>query len=152
MKKNGKNNGSRGSFRELADRFKGNFLITASLFLLLFPSSPSVLCIAPGSHVAIEDMTAPCCAPSGISAQSGRHPDAGFDGAENCNSCQDFLLMSNGQGLLLQSNKLITTNPLADECLETLLSANISLLLCLPVAIASADVPALTYLPVPLRC
>jgi hypothetical protein len=152
MKKNGKNNGPRGDFRESAIRYKGEILIIASIFLLLFSRSPSVLCIAPGSHMAIEDMNAPCCAPSDISAQSGRHPDAGFDGSDNCYNCQDFLLMSNGQGLFSQSNKLTATNPLADESFETYLSEDISASLFRLITIANNDAPALTYLPLPLRC
>ena len=78
-------------FRELAARSRNNAVAFIVIVLLLFPSSPSVLCVSPGNHVAFEDINALCYMSSGISDLSGRQPDTGFNGSGSCKNCTDFL-------------------------------------------------------------
>ncbi len=117
--------------------------------LLLFPSSPSVLCIAPGKHVAIEDANAPCCVSSAVSLRSTNQPNAGFDRPGGCNNCTDLFLASNGNGVLSLSAKVVTASQNDGECLDTCLSADLSALLG---KIGSTDPLTQAPTPVPLRC
>ena len=139
-------------FRELAARSRNNAVAFIVIVLLLFPSSPSVLCVSPGNHVAFEDINALCYMSSGISDLSGRQPDTGFNGSGSCKNCTDFFLMSNGPGILSQSRKLAPTSSLADECLGTCLSAAISVSLCRSGIIGNIDTPISVYSSIPLRC
>jgi hypothetical protein len=142
----------KGEVRELVDRFRGNVGAVVAVILLLFPSSASVLCIAPGGHIAIEDINAPCCTPFGISTPAGCQPDNGFNAPSICHNCTDFFLTPNGRGALSESYDHAAASPLADECLDNHISAGTSLSLCRSDALTNIDAPIPVSSSVPLRC
>ncbi len=98
-----KDDSMKGGFRERAARFSGRGMVIVSFAVLLFPSLPSVLCIAPGSHVAIEIMNAPCCSRSAVSSPYVNPADGGIAPAGDCRNCTDLLIMPNGRGVRLDS-------------------------------------------------
>jgi hypothetical protein len=132
--------------------FKGNAAALVFAVLLLFPSSASVLCIAPGNHISIEDINAPCCASSSISAQSGRQTNSGFNGLVNCQNCTDFFLTPNGREVIPPSNNLAASRQIADACLENLLSKDVPVSLFRSGSIGIVDAPIPICSSVPLRC
>jgi len=122
------------------------------IVLLVFPSSSSVLCIAPGSHVAIEDINSLCCVSSDISRPSGSQPHNELSGPSSCNNCTDLFLASNGREVLPQSGNLSAAGQVDEVCLETCLSADISVSLRRSDKIGSAYSPVPVCSSVPLRC
>jgi len=135
----------------LIDRFRGKMVTLVAVILLPLPSSASVLCIAPGGHVAIEDINAACCAHSAMSPRSGNLPKGGFDEPGNCQDCTDLFMTPNGRGAIL------------DSCIEVApdLMAHATPIKHLPPPPLSArrsgthkkiDAPPLGSCPAPLRC
>jgi hypothetical protein len=139
-------------FGGLAGQIRGNALGLFVVVLLQVPGLSSVLCIAPGSHVAIEDITALCCVSSAISLPSSNHSDNGFDRPGSCKNCTDLFLASNGSGILPQSGNLRTAGPFDAECMEPCLSSDTSVLQGRSVKIWSTDVPISACSSLPLRC
>lgn len=137
---------------KLADQIRRNALGFLVIVLLLFPSSFSVLCIAPGGHVAIEDINALCCVSPVISLPSGSQLDAVFDGPGGCDNCTDLFLASNRSAVLTQSANLVASSPSDAECLDTYLSADISVSQCRSGKIGSIAVLIPVYSSIPLRC
>jgi len=138
--------------RQLAGRFGGNGLTIIAIIVLLFPSSASVLCIAPGGHVAIEDINAPCCAPSGVTAPTACQPGNEFNAPGNCHNCRDLFMTPSGRGALLASCDNVAANPFADECAGDRLLADSSLWPSQSGAINDIYAPPPVSYSVPLRC
>lgn len=67
------------------------------------PASASVLCIAPGCHVAIEDINAGCCAHTVIPAAAEGPQPQELGSAGDCGNCVDFLLTTNRPGVISES-------------------------------------------------
>jgi hypothetical protein len=65
-------------------------MLVAALSILA-PSSGSVLCIAPGSHIAIEDINAECCASAHSPAMDAHGRDQ-ISATIGCVNCTDFAL------------------------------------------------------------
>ncbi len=82
----------------------GNFPAIFAAIVLLFPSSASVLCIAPGGHVAIEDLNCLCCESSNIYNSTGRDQNDQLTPAKACQNCTDFFMSPNRWGGLLRSS------------------------------------------------
>jgi hypothetical protein len=119
--------------------------------VMLFPSSPTVLCVAPGGHIEIEDMDAPCCAHSGISAPAACQPGSGFNGPNCCHNCTDYFMTPNGPGAISESYDAVAI-PFVGECLETHISTEISLSLCRSDALTNIAATIAVSSSVPLRC
>jgi hypothetical protein len=119
---------------------------------LIFPPSSSVLCVAPGHHIAIEDADAPCCTSSGISHFAETRANSEFSEQSHCKHCMDFYLGSTVSGLLPQINNPLTTNIFTVECVETGAAADASLspLSSGKIGIASVSLPVSSS--IPLRC
>jgi hypothetical protein len=68
-------------------------IVFSALISLVLPVMPSVLCVAPGSHAAIEALDAGCCAPAtfvhGTVAQEEELSASG-----ECRDCTDYVLAS----------------------------------------------------------
>ncbi len=139
-------------FRGLAGKKGTNALGILVLALLLFPSSSSVLCIAPGNHVAIEDINALCCAASAFSVPRSNQPNLGWDGQDSCNNCTDLFLAWDGNGALPQSGKFVTSAQVDAECPDTCLPADNSASVFPSRATGSTDSPIPASNSVPLRC
>jgi len=139
-------------FGRFAGLTKSSALWLFLTVLLLFSGSSSVLCIAPGNHVAIENINALCCVSSGIFLPSGAQPGSGFSEPGSCHSCTDLFLVSNGRGVPAQSGNLIIASPFDAECVETCLPADIPLLLSGSAGIGSAPTPIPVCSSIPLRC
>jgi hypothetical protein len=127
-------------------------VVILAILFLLFPSSASVLCIGPGGHIAIEDINAPCCASSGISASSGSQTYSGFNGSGNCQNCTDFLLTQNGREVISPSNDFAVSSLIADACLENPLSTDVFVSRFQSGPIGSVDAPIPFCSSLPLRC
>jgi hypothetical protein len=142
----------KGSLRDPEDRFAIDAAVVLAAILLILPSSTSVLCIAPGQHIAIEDINALCCFSSGISLSSGTQPGSGFSEPGSCHNCTDLFLASNGRGVPAQSGNLIIASLFDAECVEIYLPEDISLLLYGSSSIGSTTTPIPVCSSVPLRC
>ena len=107
--------------RQTARRNMSNMGAVITVILLLMPSSSSVLCIAPGGHMAIEDINALCCLSSVVSAPSSRHLDVTFGPAGDCRDCTDFYMTpdymtSNNRGVVAASSCIVTSDSPSGEC------------------------------------
>ncbi len=91
-----------------------NKLLFIAAILLMFPASTSVLCIAPGGHVAIEPLGAECCASSAFSAPGNGFSGSAMAATGGCQNCTDWLIPSNECGAIPESCQPVT-KALADE-------------------------------------
>ena len=139
-------------FKHILDPLRGDVTVCLAIILLLFPVSASVLCVAPGGHIAIEDINAPCCASAGIGDRSEKPPHDGLAAAGDCLNCTDFFITPNSRGALLESYANVAPNSLADACLGNHTPANISSLLCRSVMIIKMDAPNTITASTPMRC
>jgi hypothetical protein len=138
--------------RVQAGRFGGVVAVFIAAAVLLFPSTPTVLCVAPGGHVEIEDMDAPCCMNSGVSAPVGVQPDNGINAPGYCHNCTDYFLTPNGRGATSASNAHSVAASLAGECLENHISTESSPPLCRSDALARITETIPISPSAPLRC
>jgi len=90
------------------------FVLLAAL-LLMFPASASVVCIAPGDHVAIENLDALCCKSSAIFAQDYHSPGNEPGMASNCRNCTDLLISLNDRGAIPKLYDYAAGAPSTDE-------------------------------------
>jgi hypothetical protein len=105
-------------FGKLRKQFKGKMTAFIIVILLLFSSSPSLLCIEPGSHIAIENIGATCCASFEISTPAEAQPDNGLNEAGDCHNCTDILITSHVPVTASESYARSAANPFADKCSE----------------------------------
>ncbi|NLV29741.1 MAG: hypothetical protein GXY47_01190 [Acidobacteria bacterium] len=76
----------------------GRLLLVVTALLLALPTSFAVLCIAPGSHIAMEKPGEECCA-SGEHAQAGAlFPGGGSPSAVGRPGCTDLYLLTGEPG------------------------------------------------------
>jgi hypothetical protein len=138
--------------RELVERF--NCSVTAFIVaaLLLFPSSTSQLCIAPGDHIAIESIGATCCTSPEISTPVERQPDNGFHAASDCHNCTDFFLASDVRVTASESRSHAAANPFAEECPQNHHSLDGFSSQCQSVGLTNNDRPISVPSSVPMRC
>jgi hypothetical protein len=78
-------------------------LVLAALAAVALPNPASVLCVAPDGHVAIEDISAPCCDHNETSSMDSNRPHDAVGEVEGCGNCVDFLLDSDSQGMMSSS-------------------------------------------------
>jgi len=105
----------KGNKTGLFGRLNGHaFILLASILLMSPVSSSSVLCIAPGDHVAIEDLDAGCCASSAIAAEESRNSDE-FDTATHCRNCTDLFITPNERGPI-RDFLVVAMGSAADDC------------------------------------
>ena len=142
----------KGDFGKLIGRFGSTAATFVAVILWLFPCSLSILCIAPGGHIEIEDISTSCCPPSDIAIPFGDQPDNGSNAPGDCQDCSDFFIVANGSEAVLKSHDHATPGPFSNECLEHRLSADIPLLPCRAGATRNIDIPIPVSPPVPLLC
>jgi hypothetical protein len=101
--------------RRFAKQSLGKIIVLIAAIALIPPVTPSVLCIAPGSHVAIEEFDAGCCAsPDVLRHAHGQAEDAlGVIGA--CRDCTDYLISPTVSGPIPVS-QLDVQRVLVAEC------------------------------------
>jgi len=74
-------------------------LLAVAMALSTLPSgSASVLCTAPGGHMAIEDIDAGCCSHGAASLPASGRQTISSDPAGDCDHCVDRPLCSSVQG------------------------------------------------------
>ena len=127
-------------------------MVVLAIIFLLFPSSASVLCIAPGGHLAVEDINAGCCAPSTANIRGENQPGNGFAAAGDCQNCTDLFLTPNTRGTVLESYDTVAPNSLADAYLRNHIPADTPSSPRLPATIRKVDAPIAINPSVPLRC
>ena len=99
----------------LLRRTAGKTIAFAAAIAMMPPVSACVLCVAPGSHIAIEEFNSGCCQSSKLTAQSRCLPNGCLDPAEDCGNCTDFLLSTEEGGRIPESTGN-TANAPAAEC------------------------------------
>lgn len=127
-------------------------VIAAIMFL--FPVSSSVICVAPGGHIAIENANAICCAPSiSFAPESRLQLDLGFGAASNCWNCTDIYINTDARrAVALPSHDAFADFP-AGECLDDELCADLFLLQMGMGAFNNVGIsPLPAVAAVPLRC
>ena len=112
----------RGEARKPLRRFFCQMMVAAAGITLLFPGSVSVLCIAPGGHVAVEDINAACCARSAITFPGRSQPVDGFAAPGGCQNCTDVFLAQSTRGAIPESHYTVLTHSPADSHLKYHLS------------------------------
>jgi len=137
---------------KLRRQFGSNMATFVAFILLLFPSSSSILCIAPGGHIEIEDIRTACCPSADISIPVVYQPDNGFNESDTCQNCEDFFIAANGREAVLRSCDHAVASPFADKCLENRFSADIVLSLCPSNVIKNIDTPIPVSSSLPLLC
>ncbi len=141
----------KGNKTGLFGQLNGNaFILLASILLMSPASSSSVLCIAPGDHVAIEDLDAGCCASSAIAAKEDRH-SVEFDTATHCRNCTDLFITPNERGPIPKSIVVAAGSP-AGDCSANPLFEIIFAHLSLQHTYNEAATPKSASSSVPLRC
>jgi hypothetical protein len=136
----------------LPGRFGCDAIAVLAIISLLFPVSGSILCIAPGGHIAVEDINTACCLSSNINDRDENRPDKGLDTAEDCMNCTDFFLTPNRQGAIFKSCDNAVPNSLVDACLRNHILADIFSSLHQLVLINKIDAPSTLAASIPLRC
>lgn len=101
-----------GEFMRLRGRLRENAIGIVSFVLLLFPSSPSVLCMGPGDQAAVEDLASACCAGSAGALRGESRPHSGLAAAGDCQNCTDEFLTPNGRGANLSPRSDFAPNSL----------------------------------------
>ncbi len=84
----------------------------SAILLLLFPSSPSVLCITPGGHAAVEEMGSACCTSSGGAFVIREAADDSLAGVA-CQNCTDVFITPNARGAVLSASPSIAPRQMA---------------------------------------
>lgn len=130
MRLNRQEDAFEGGFKDALVRFSGNGVATIIVLLLLLPKAPSVLCIAPGIHIAIENMNASCCAKPVISHQNINLQENGFVAAGDCPNCTDFFIESDGRSAVLDSFLCVAPDQLAFVTRGNYISIDTSFLIC----------------------
>jgi hypothetical protein len=138
--------------REFAGRFRRNMMIAAAALLMLSPGSASVLCIAPGGHVAIEDLNAPCCESSHTSSPAKKQPLDRFAAAGDCNNCVDLLMTLNEWSVPIESSRNAFASAFIEIHFENDFSAFDTSGLFLLGAFGNVNIPAAVSSSAPLRC
>lgn len=97
-------------------QFGSNAAAFVAVILLMFPGSASVLCIAPGGHIAVEDINAPCCTHSAISSLDENRANNGIATAGDCQNCTDLFIAPDWRMAISKSSPHTAASILADEC------------------------------------
>jgi hypothetical protein len=138
--------------KKLMGRLSSSVIACLSVILLIPPVSTSMLCIAPGGHVAIEDVNSPCCTSSAFAASLGRNPSCMSNGDQDCRNCTDLFISQADRGAIPESHFCPTTGSNAEECFGARHLAIISSHRFVPSAFVGADVSPSISSSVPLRC
>jgi hypothetical protein len=129
--------------------------VILSAVAILFPSPIFVLCIAPGDHVAVEDIDSMCRAPEtpAASAWMELHHNFELGAAGKCRNCRDFFITPDERGLDLRSAFSSLAKSLAPESLSNPLSTDLPFPLRYDSdSISAATAPDACFRFAPLRC
>ena len=137
-----------------AGRMSHGTVVILAVISLVFPSSASVLCIAPGGHVAIEDLGAVCCVFSDISYRTEGCTDDAFAATGNCRNCTDYTIALITRGAVLDSCSDVAPKPLARGAGTNHIppGASLSSAAYRPVKYDARRGPVCLTASVPLRC
>jgi hypothetical protein len=123
-----------------------------AVILLFCPNSTSILCMAPGGHIAIENINALCCASSDISTPNECQPDNELGSPVNGKNCTDLLMASDGRAVRIESYSNAAAGSLTEECLGNHLAVNTSLRLRRWSAAINSNASIPVSSAVPMRC
>ena len=119
---------------------------------LLFPGPVSVLCIAPGGHVAVESINSACCASSVTNLPGENQADNGFAPARGCHDCTDLLLAPHeGETVPRRCDDAALRFPAAAQ-LRHHIPADASIAPDRAATIGESHRPIPIVEPIPLRC
>ena len=109
-------NDMNGDLRKRIRRLSSRMSVLSAAILLVLPASISMLCIAPGIHVAIEELNAPCSAHSAVSACGVRLPGNDLDMTGSSGNCTDILVLANERGAIPKFIGSASDGSPATEC------------------------------------
>ena len=91
--------------------------IIAAMVAAIATLSPgsTVLCIAPGGHVAVEEINARCCASTEIRGAASHQQGYESSSAADCGNCMDFLVAPDGYGVISKVFHISAPDPSAAE-------------------------------------
>ena len=94
------------------------FGVVAAIFAALATLSPgsAVLCVAPGGHVAIEDINSGCCASHASHGDNSNQQGYELSSTDNCRNCRDIPITLDGYGLISKSVHFTATARIHAEC------------------------------------
>jgi hypothetical protein len=141
----------KGGIGKLGRPLSSKVLLCLAAVIPMFPSSASVLCIAPGGHIAIEDANALCCASSANFSRDERRPGSGLNMAGDCRNCTDYFLSLNERGEISKSYDA-AAGSLVDDFLENSLLVIASSRLFRRSALNDVDASPPASSSAPLRC
>jgi hypothetical protein len=81
------------------------FGVVAAIVSAVATLSPgsTVLCVAPGGHVVIEDINSGCCMSHDSSSITSNQQGYGLNVPDNCGNCRDFPIVPDGCVVILES-------------------------------------------------
>lgn len=138
--------------RKTIRRCRGHMMLVLAGITLLFPGSASVLCIAPGGHVAVEEINAACCARSAINLLGRTQPGDGLATPGGCQNCTDVFLAQSTRGTIPEWHYAVSPDSHADSHLKYHLPSDTLLSSRRSTAITGNDRPFAAASSVPLRC
>ncbi len=133
-----------------AGQFSSKLIGILAVVALLFPSSASVLCVAPGLHVEEEDINASCPAAS-AAVVPAEHPSRDGFNAAVAGHCIDIFLTPYSRGAVVESCGLPAPVPIVDQISDCNLPARASFLLTQSGTRGFLELVS-PFPPVPLRC
>src|SRR5512135_2405218 len=142
----------RGEARKSLRRCFCQIMVAAAGITLLFPGSVSVLCIAPGGHVAVEDINAACCARSPLTFQGRSQQVDGLAAPGGCQNCTDVFLAQSTRGAIPQSHYTVAPDSPADSYSKYHLPSDALFSSRRSLSIAGIVTRFAAAMSVPLRC
>jgi hypothetical protein len=137
---------------KFGQQFKRMMTAFVLVLLLQLPASTSLVCIAPGGHIAIESIGDTCCksfeSSIPIEAQSSR----GLNMAGDCHNCTDFFITSHILMAASESHGHAKASLVAVARSQNSDSTNVSPALCRLAGSFNNDKPVLISSAVPMRC
>lgn len=101
-----------------AGRFRGWVMAIVAVMLLSSPSSTSILCIAPGGHVAVESIDSTCCAVPRVVPQDDNWSNKISSEDGNCKNCIDIFIEPNGKIGIVDFRNHVDPNQTVHAVLE----------------------------------
>jgi hypothetical protein len=139
-------------FGKLRKQFRHNMTVFVFVILLLIPGSTSLVCIAPGGHIAIESIGATCCASLEVSTPIEGQSGNGFNAAGDCHNCTDFFITSHVLAAASESDGNAAASPSSDKCSKNQSSIDVSPSLFQSAGSTNNDMPIPLSSSAPMRC
>jgi hypothetical protein len=105
----------KGVVQGLPRRLNRKVIALIASIVMASPISASMLCIAPGEHVAVENLSAHCCASLEIPGYEQHSQNEAIRAQDECLNCTDLPLLSNDPGTIRRCYDFSASTVFADE-------------------------------------